>query len=57
LILYRSLALLVYTLAAAVAVYAFVTRYEEPHLQREFGEQYRAYKARTPRWLPRWPGA
>jgi protein-S-isoprenylcysteine O-methyltransferase Ste14 len=30
-----------------------VLLYEEPHLDREFGEEYRAYRARVGRWLPR----
>ena len=53
LLLYQSLGLLLYTLAVAVAVSLFVVRYEEPHLQREFGADYDAYKAKVPRWLPR----
>jgi protein-S-isoprenylcysteine O-methyltransferase Ste14 len=28
---------------------------EEPGLERRFGPAYRSYKARVPRWLPRWP--
>lgn len=27
--------------------------YEEPGLERRFGEEYRAYKHKVPRWLPR----
>lgn len=27
--------------------------YEEPGLERRFGEEYRAYKRNVPRWLPR----
>jgi len=37
-----------------------VIGYEEPHLQREFGAEYDAYKARVPRWVlrpPRLPDA
>ena len=52
-LLYQSLGLLLYTLVVAVAVSFFVVRYEEPHLQREFGADYDAYKAKVPRWLPR----
>ena len=36
------------------ALYAFfVQRHEEPHLTREFGDEYTAYVAQTGRWLPR----
>jgi protein-S-isoprenylcysteine O-methyltransferase Ste14 len=30
--------------------------YEEPLLERRFGDEYRAYKRRVPRWLPRGGG-
>jgi protein-S-isoprenylcysteine O-methyltransferase Ste14 len=52
-LLYLSIGLLLYTLAVAAAVSLFVIRYEEPHLQREFGADYDNYRARVPRWLPR----
>lgn len=35
----------------------FVTLYEEPTLERRFGDSYRAYKRRVHRWLPRLDGA
>lgn len=53
LLLYQSIGLLLYTLVVAIGVSFFVVRYEEPHLQREFGADYDAYKAKVPRWLPR----
>src|SRR5436189_199082 len=31
---------------------ALIVRYEEGVLESIFGEEYLAYKARTPRWLP-----
>jgi protein-S-isoprenylcysteine O-methyltransferase Ste14 len=37
----------------AIAFTTFVLAYEEPHLQREFGDAYGDYKARVPRWLGR----
>jgi protein-S-isoprenylcysteine O-methyltransferase Ste14 len=37
------------------ATHAFVLLYEEPTLERRFGESYRRYKRRVPRWLPRVP--
>ena len=33
--------------------YAVFQLYEEPGLERRFGEDYRAYKRNVPRWLPR----
>jgi protein-S-isoprenylcysteine O-methyltransferase Ste14 len=41
-------------LFAAVNQIAFLV-YEEPLLERRFGDEYRAYKRDVPRWLPR-PG-
>jgi protein-S-isoprenylcysteine O-methyltransferase Ste14 len=37
--------------------YTLIVRYEEGVLESIFGEEYLAYKARTPRWVPRPPGA
>jgi protein-S-isoprenylcysteine O-methyltransferase Ste14 len=45
--------LLGYFLAFAAAVGAFVQLYEEPTLQRRFGNQYEQYHASVPAWLPR----
>ncbi len=33
----------------------YLTRFEEPALERRFGEDYRRYKANVPRWVPRVP--
>jgi len=33
--------------------YVFFVVFEEPDLQRRFGEDYRRYKAAVPRWIPR----
>lgn len=35
--------------------YTLIVRYEEGVLETTFGEQYLAYKQRTPRWFPRPP--
>lgn len=53
LILYRTFALLLYTIGVAIVVSAFVILYEEPHLRNAFGKQYDAYRATVPRWFPR----
>jgi protein-S-isoprenylcysteine O-methyltransferase Ste14 len=31
----------------------FFIKVEEPHLLKNFGEQYKAYKASVPRWIPK----
>ncbi len=46
--------LLVYSAVAAAAVYVRVLRYEEPTLERRFGDAYRHYAAAVPRWGVRW---
>jgi protein-S-isoprenylcysteine O-methyltransferase Ste14 len=48
-----QLILLLYAVAFAVAVAAFVHWYEEPTLRRQFGEQYEAYRHAVPAWWPR----
>lgn len=37
--------------------YTLIVRYEEGVLESIFGDEYLAYKRRTPRWLPRPPAA
>jgi protein-S-isoprenylcysteine O-methyltransferase Ste14 len=49
---YESPALLAYTGLFLVIAHWFVIWYEEPHLRRTFGEEYRAYCSRVPRWWP-----
>jgi len=53
LLAYQSLGLLLYTVGVGSAFATFVIGYEEPHLRRQFGEQYDDYMGRVPRWLPR----
>ncbi len=50
---YRSLPILGYVGVFLLATHAFVIWYEEPALERRFGEEYRAYRAAVRRWLPR----
>jgi protein-S-isoprenylcysteine O-methyltransferase Ste14 len=45
--------LALYTAFIGLMFHSFVMLYEEPVLEREFGEEYRAYKGRVGRWLPR----
>jgi protein-S-isoprenylcysteine O-methyltransferase Ste14 len=52
-LLFQSAILIVYALIGLVAVNLFVVVYEEPHLRDLFGVDYEAYRARVPRWFPR----
>lgn len=49
--------LLSYALAFMGTVATFVRMYEEPVLERKYGEQYERYRRRVPAWWPRLPGA
>lgn len=40
-----------YTAVVAACFCVFVMAVEEPSLEQQFGESYRAYKARVPRWV------
>jgi len=50
---YHSGALLAYAGLFLVLVHVFVVWYEEPTLQRTFGQEYDAYRQRVRRWWPR----
>lgn len=52
-LLHRSVPLLLYAACVATAFQLFIVLYEERHLDQVFGEEYRAYCRRVPRWLPR----
>ena len=52
-ILFSSWSIGFYLVAVALLWHLFVVAYEEPTLERQFGEEYRAYRARVSRWLPR----
>jgi protein-S-isoprenylcysteine O-methyltransferase Ste14 len=45
--------LLGYAVVVALAFFAFVRGYEEPTLQRAFGDEYFAYRSAVPGWWPR----
>lgn len=51
--LYRVESLLNYTVGAFVFFNMLVFFYEEPHLQRLFGDEYTDYRSKVGRWLPR----
>jgi protein-S-isoprenylcysteine O-methyltransferase Ste14 len=48
--LFRSTAMLEYAAAVFVAFHLVVIVYEEPRLESQFGESYRAYRRAVPRW-------
>ncbi len=52
-LMFRSTALVVYALIVASCFHLVVILYEEPHLEREFGQQYAAYRTQVGRWMPR----
>ena len=51
--LFHSLHIAIYLACMLVIVNFFVLFYEEPTLKRQFGEEYERYRARVPRWIPR----
>jgi protein-S-isoprenylcysteine O-methyltransferase Ste14 len=51
--LFASAALIAYGVAIFFAFLMFVLYYEEPRLRHEFPEDYPAYAAEVPRWIPR----
>lgn len=48
---------LVYGMCFAIGFHLRVLLVEEPRLSTLFGDDYAAYRAHVPRWLPRFPGA
>jgi len=53
--LFHSRSIAIYLAGFALAVHLFVLFYEEPALQRQFGEDYERYRAMVPRWIPKIP--
>ena len=52
-LLFRSAAVLVYAGVVLLAVVLFVRGYEEPTLEREYGDEYREYRRNVRGWIPR----
>jgi len=52
-VLFRAPQLIVYAVVVGTCFHLFIVLYEEPHLAREFGSEYEAYRAQVARWLPR----
>ena len=52
-LLFSNAALLAYGVAMWTAFHLFVVFFEEHRLEREFPEEYPAYVAAVPRWIPR----
>ena len=52
-VLFASWPLALYLIVLVLVWHAFVVLWEEPSLERTFGEEYRTYRAQVPRWLPR----
>lgn len=52
-VLFGSWHIAEYLVVFAVVVHLFVISYEEPTLQKQFGDEYDQYRRRVPRWIPR----
>lgn len=52
-VLFRSRILAEYAALFWLAAHLFVLFYEEPALERKFADEYRTYRQRVPRWIPR----
>ncbi len=50
---FRSVALAIYSAVLLIGIHFLVVLYEEPILERRFGEPYSGYRKRVPRWVPR----
>jgi len=51
----HSLAITYWLLAFIIINHGYFVFSEEPGLEKRFGESYRQYKLKVPRWLPRLP--
>ena len=51
-LLFESMALLLYVILVLLVFHLFVICYEEPVLKRKFGDSYKEYFNSVPRWIP-----
>ena len=52
-LIFGSTAIAIWAAIFVVINHVFFLAYEEPAVERRFGEEYRRYKANVPRWIPR----
>jgi protein-S-isoprenylcysteine O-methyltransferase Ste14 len=52
-VLFADVRLVIYALAIWAAFHLFVVFFEEPTLRQTYGDQYAAFTAAVPRWIPR----
>lgn len=52
-LIFGSTAIALWAAIFAVINHVFFLAYEEPAVERRFGEEYRRYKEHVPRWIPR----
>jgi protein-S-isoprenylcysteine O-methyltransferase Ste14 len=50
---FQSLPLALWAAFFVLANMIYIPNFEEPGLEKRFGEDYRVYKAKVPRWIPR----
>jgi len=51
--MFMSIGILIWFLVFFIASILLVLIWEEPNLEKRFGESYRGYKREVPRWIPR----
>lgn len=54
-LLYNSIRVLWYGIVCWLVSHTWIIGYEEPHLAKKYGEEYKQYCDRVPRWRPRFP--
>jgi protein-S-isoprenylcysteine O-methyltransferase Ste14 len=55
-VMFRGMALLIYTFCVGICFHLFVVLYEERRLGQQFGAEYHDYCQKVSRWLPRFRG-